>query len=238
MMLNQFIDDVQNDITVDGQLPFTVPKQTIIRSIKNAKKWFYKNYEYASEDGYIYIDLNKQGFVCDNYIQLPDNIISVYGVHPTRTNLHGDFSIERITLEDFYNKRTGVSGTNMLEYYVINQIHLQQLKTIFEKRMSFDFNPNTHRLFIKGWKPTNGNIILQAYTAIEDDSLFSDDYFFRYVVAQCKVLLARVMGTVTMQLVGNAQIDFSLIKDEGVDDLDKVKEEIKKREGVDYFLVQ
>lgn len=239
MKVNQLIDSINNEITVDGQLPFTVPKRTIIRNIKEAKKWFYKNYELALEDGYLYIDLNAHGFVCDNYIQLPNEIKSVFGVHPTGQRMLGDFSLEKMAISDYFKTRNGSGGGKLdMSYYVATQIQIQQLQSILQKKVSFDYNENTHRLFIKGWRPNGGGLILQAYHTIEDDMLFEDEIFFRYVVAKCKIALSRVIGTVTMPLMGGAQIDFSLIRDEGMDELEKIKEEVKQQRGVDYFFTQ
>ena len=43
---DEFIAEVQQELTVSCALPFSVPVPEILRIIKYASKWFYKKYEY------------------------------------------------------------------------------------------------------------------------------------------------------------------------------------------------
>ena len=85
-----------------------------------------------------------------------------------------------------------------------------------------------------GELPT-GDVIFMIFEKISDCALFSDEIFIRYIVAQVKKQLGRVLGTFTFNLPGNIQINYADIKSEGVDELKEIEEEIKDDEGTDYF---
>jgi hypothetical protein len=67
------------------------------------------------------------------------------------------------------------------------------------------------------------------------DKLMEDELFFRYVVAKCKMQLSRVIGTFDFNLPGGIKINFDLIRSEGETALEKIEEEIKSEEGMDFF---
>jgi hypothetical protein len=235
MEINEFINSIDSDLTIDGSLPLSIPKKTIMRIIKNAKKWFYKNYELSLEEGYLYVAVNDTAFVCDNYLVVDESIEAIYGVHPVNGKgfNHADFSFTRLAMLD-YHKSSG--GGNSVDYYVAKNMELDMKKFLFGKRISFDYNSNTQRLFVRGWRPNEGGLICDCFIKIPDAKLFDDGYFFRYVLAMSKITVARLMGTITMPLVGGASIDFSLIQSEGENDLEKIKEEIENMQGVDYIM--
>ena len=53
--LNDFVESVQNEMSVNGSIPFTIPAESIAQLTKNAKTMFYKMYEDASEEMFIAI---------------------------------------------------------------------------------------------------------------------------------------------------------------------------------------
>ena len=78
-------------------------------------------------------------------------------------------------------------------------------------------------------------LVLLINKKIDEEFLFEDQYFFRYMVAEAKINLGRIAGTIEMPLIGNAKINFGELKDEGKEEQDYIKEEIKNDEGTDYF---
>jgi len=44
---DNLVAQVQQEITSFCQIPFTIPKEEVIRIINNAKMWFYKHYEHS-----------------------------------------------------------------------------------------------------------------------------------------------------------------------------------------------
>lgn len=51
--LADFIERVNNQMTVNCQLPFRIPNAGVAQIVQEAKKWFYSNYEDALEELYI-----------------------------------------------------------------------------------------------------------------------------------------------------------------------------------------
>ena len=97
-------------------------------------------------------------------------------------------------------------------------------------------NKNTKRLKFLGKLPTN-DVVVTLYSAIPVEFFYEDDYFFRYVVARAKVQLSRILGTFTFNLIGNGQINFDLIREEGTTELENIKEEIGNLSTPDWFIV-
>ena len=102
--LNDFVESIQNEMSVNGAIPFTIPAESIAQLTKNAKTLFYKMYEDASEEMFIAIpesEIRKKSFSRgihtmdgpgDNKVTsnnthtrgtylLPEGVISVVGVY-------------------------------------------------------------------------------------------------------------------------------------------------------------
>ena len=63
--LNDFVESIQNEMSVQGAIPFTIPAEAIAQLTKNAKTMFYKSYEDASEEMFIAIpesEIRKKSF--------------------------------------------------------------------------------------------------------------------------------------------------------------------------------
>ena len=55
MSEEEFIAEVQQELTISCALPFSVPVPELLRIIKYASKWFYKKYEYSVQERYYVI---------------------------------------------------------------------------------------------------------------------------------------------------------------------------------------
>ena len=142
-----------------------------------------------------------------------------------------DFGIERLFLSDSVSLG---QGTENLMYYTLNMYWLDVASHIINHTISFNYNRNTHKLFFPGQTPDR-DCVLHTYTKIPIDMLMRDEIFFRYVVAKCKMQLSRVIGTFDFNLPGGIKINFDLIRSEGESALEKIEEEIKSEEGMDFF---
>ena len=63
--LNDFVESIQNEMSVNGSIPFTIPAESIAQLTKNAKTMFYKMYEDATEEMFIAIpesEIRKHSF--------------------------------------------------------------------------------------------------------------------------------------------------------------------------------
>ena len=242
----KFIEDVKDELTVSCSLPISIPNARIIKIIEKAKDWFYKNYEYSVEEICIILhkDLfNTPRFKEENYVQMPPSIFSIFGVIEPRESSSlshymgdKDFSIDKLMFANFYNNNVNIAKlSDSLMYYVITESLMDMTRQLFFNKITFYYNQNTQRLRFLGEKPRE-HIILEVYKKIEDCALFRDEIFYRWVVAQCRINLATILGTFNYTLPGNVQINFDMIQSAGTEELDRIREEVKSEEGTDWFL--
>ena len=244
--LDAFLRNVTQELTVACQLPVNIPKKEIIRIVHEAKKWFYKNYEYSVEEKFMLINSTtwtSQEFKTFSEVTLIDEVYSVHSVFEIGRdsgesavgrlfNNDPDFSIRRY-MAGSQGGKIGMASDQLM-HYVVAESFYDMTRHILINKMSYAFNFLTHKFRFLGELPKN-HVILQVYTKIDDCSLFDDDYFFRYVVAQAKMQLSRVLGTFNYNLPGNITVNYDLIRSEGTDELAAIKEDIKSEEGTDFF---
>ena len=142
-----------------------------------------------------------------------------------------DFGIERLFLSDSVSLG---QGTENLMYYTLNMYWMDVASHIINHTISFNYNRNSHRLFIGGQTPDRDCVAI-CYAKIPLEHLMNDEIFYRYVVAKCKVQLSRILGTFDFNLPGGIKINYDLIRDEGKEEIEKIEEEVKNEEGMDFF---
>ncbi len=239
MTFEDFIIEINDELSQDCQLPFKLHKKSVARIVKLAKKWFYTHYEYAVEEQYVMVPkkaFQTEEFLRTRHIKMDKPIIQIYRCQKANSHSLGDFSIDRLNAHRLYTENQGHIGTKdlSLTHFVANQVMYDWVNRLFTHEISYNYNFLTQNLTIVGEIP-NDDVILQCDGAIPDEALFEDEYFFRYCVAYAKKNLARILGTIRMPLVGKAEIDFDSLRTEGSEELQEVKEEIEKQEGVDFF---
>ena len=81
---DEFLAEVQQELSVACALPFTVPVPELIRIINFAAKWFYKKYEYAVQTRYYVIPRDSfekiPTFKQYGTLKLPDCVFSIMAV--------------------------------------------------------------------------------------------------------------------------------------------------------------
>lgn len=250
--LDNFINEVTQELTVSCQLPYNIPKKEIARIIERAKQWFYKHYEYSVEEKYLALTpeeyhKNTEAFRKTGEITLPNAVWAVNAVFQLNrfsgedggfsnwsfNSSDTDFALDKWIYNAYYGGGEGIASENLM-YFVINEYFVDNARTVLQNTMSYTFNYLNHKFRFLGEKPVN-TVVFQVYTKIDDCSLFGDEIFFRYVVARCKQQLARVMGTFTYNLPGGITINYDLYKTEGDEEIAAITEEIKTDEGTDYF---
>jgi len=239
---DEFIANIQQELSVACALPFTVPVPEIQRIIKYSADWFYKKYEDAVEERYYFISseaFKSQEYKMSRTITMPDCVFSIWGLKKLREDFGrsmsfdgtSDFGIERLFLSDSVSIG---QGTENLMYYTLNLYWLDVASHVITHTIGFQYNRNSHKLFVAGETPDR-DCVAMCYAKIPMEHLMRDEIFYRYVVAKCKVQLSRILGTFNFNLPGNIQINYDLIRSEGQDEITKIEEEIKGEEGMDFF---
>ena len=260
--INEFRDEIASHVTGACMIPMNLPKSEVTNIIKRAKKWFYKNYEYSMVENFMYIP--KEVFETDQFkkrraLTLPDGkinlsdgsrlqseggeVYSVYGVFEEGTGMGsnsitfstGDFDMERMLYGGLYGGAGVAKGMENLQYYVINQSAFELTRQITENPLSYHYSQQTHELKFTGQTPLKG-VFLELYETIPDCALFEDEIFFRYVAAKVMISLGQKLAIFGYNLPGNITVNADVIQSMGQDELDKVIEEIKGDEGVDWMM--
>lgn len=268
--LNDFVESIQNEMSVNGAIPFTIPAESIAQLTKNAKTMFYKMYEDASEEMFIAIpesEIRKRSFQRgihsmtgpgDNKVTsnkehtrgtylLPEGVVSVVGVYSLggwsgeagwNTGLlgknSGDVSLHRMVYQSVYDRTMAVSADNTM-YYICTEAFLDMSRQIFQNMISFKYNRLTNNLRFLGELPKS-DVILDVLVRVPDCDLYNDDLFRRYVIADCKTQLSRILGAFSYQMPGNISVNVEAIANEGSTEKENILQELKDMSGAWYIL--
>lgn len=260
--LNDFLEEIGSYVTGACMIPMNLPKSEVYNITKRAKKWFYKNYEYSMVENFLYIPVdvfttehfkNRRALTLpDGTTTLPDGTVlpstggevySVYGVFEDGSGFGtnsitfsvGDFDMERMLYGGLYGGAGVAKGMENLQYYVINQSAFEMTRQVTENPLSFHYSQQTHELKFTGDTPKKGTF-LEVYETIPDCALFEDEAFFRYVAAKVMISLGQKLAIFGYNLPGNVTVNADVIQSMGQEELDKVIEEIKGDEGVDWMM--
>lgn len=232
---------VTGEITASGSLPYSIPEREANRIIDQALNWFYVNYGPAVETQYYVIgkDWFKQPeFKKTRSVLLPDCVVTVFEVKEITGGgrlgtVDRDFADNRLIASELFlspfQSDDLVLRTAQYSYWDLT-------KAFILERIGFDYNRNTHRLKIVGRDPKR-NVFLQTYAKIEESKLYDDWFFQRYIIAQAKISLGRILGTFKFNLPGGIEVDASGIKDEGNEELKEIKQRIDDENSPDWFFL-
>lgn len=257
-----FIDRVGKYISVNCAIPFSVPSANIQEIVRQSLTFFYKNYPDAVEDTYIAIpkeEVLKRGAggfrrTIDQSTKntrgvwtLPEGVQAVSGVYEIGgfsgeagwnsgllSKQTGDVSMQRMIYQSLYDRSIAVSADNTM-YYICTEAFLDLSRQLFQEPITYNYNYLTRKLRFLGDLPKS-DVIIECLVQIGDCELFQDDLFFRYVVAQCKIQLSRILASFTYNLPGNISVNSDSIGGDGQSELDAVREEIKSMNVPSFIL--
>lgn len=251
MTKEEFYKDLSIAITAGCQLPFDIPQKSLEITVKYAKKWFYRNWIDAVQNVFIMIPKEvwstSEEFKKTRGFILPECVYSVNAVakdNDSKRKIHGypDMSIDKFIFSNwgvnggFYSPESSMTSDAVVGY-VIASSWGDLTYHIFNYPISYDYNTNTHRLFLKGSIKETPDFILDCDIKIPDEALYEEDLFFNYCLAESKRNLANILGSFEMALPGNAGINYERYFDQGTELLNEIKEEIKSmRGGSDFFI--
>ena len=232
---------VTGEITASGSLPYSIPEREANRIVDQAMNWFHANYGPAVETQYYVIEkkwFSDPEFKKTRCILLPECVVSVFEVKEMNGGgrlgtVDKDFSDNRLLAAELFlspfQSDDLVLRTAQYSYWDLTQAFILE-------RISFDYNRNTHRLKILGRDPKK-NVFIQTYAKIEENKLYDDWFFQRYVTAMAKVSLGRILGTFKFNLPGGIQVDSDGIKSEGEEELKEIKQRIDDENSPDWFFI-
>lgn len=232
---------VNDEITGSCSLPYSVPEREMERIIKQAANWFYVNYEPAVENQFFVVTkdwFKQEDFRKTRSILLPDCVVSVHEVREMDGggrigSIDADFYDNRLLAAELFLSPFAsddlVMRTAQYSYWDLTQAFILE-------RVSYDYNRNTKRLKIIGRNPKR-NCSIRTVCGIEENKLYNDWFFQRYVTAQAKMSLGRILGFFTFNLPGGVQVNADTIKEEGKEELAEIKQRIDDENSPDWFYI-
>ena len=242
--LDEFIDLVDSELTMDCTLPQVLNPRTIKRLITTeAQPWFYQNYPYAVQRAYYYVPRNymeTEEFTRYKYITLPEQIQTVTWVFKVDNRSLYQLGINAPNL----SINLGVTNQPFLSSYVTTIGELGLYKTVLDSfsdmlnqmnlfTVQYDYNQMSNRLNILS--NIRDNLILECYVNIEDEALYSDPLFLKYVQGIAKLKMSEVLGRFDFNLPGDIKYNPEKIESEGQKSIDFVMEQIKRIPNTGFF---
>lgn len=244
--IEELIDVVQGDLSISCSLPKLLPDVEIERIITNeALGYFNRSYPYALHKIYLY--LPKEHFYTEKYtmykyIELPCEVQNVVWLYEVRNASLFNIGINAPNL----SVGLGVTNQPYLSSYVTTVGELGIYKVVLDSfsdmlnqlskyTLKNHFNKLDHRLHIL--TKVEYDVVLEVYVSIEQEALFTDDLFIKWVIGRAKQQQAAIMGRFNFKLPGGIQYNYADLASEGKEQVQKVEDEIKGISNASFFIM-
>jgi hypothetical protein len=239
MTLDEIVKDINNEITFSGAIPYSLPPEELKRIIENASRYFWDNWRHAVESRYLMLPLEvfkNDKFKKVRQIQLPDCVQFVTDFKEITggsifATIDRDFSEQKLIGSEIY--LTPFMGESLM-YRTIMFSFLDLTRGLMIESIAYDYNKNTKLLGVVGRTPRT-SAVLKIFKKIDQDKLFEDEMFQRYVRAIAKVRHANMLQIFNFTLPGDITINYQNIVTTAEKELDKVEASIKSENVPDWI---
>jgi len=212
---NQLINDIINEMTFSGAMPYKLPSPEVERVINNAQEFFFDNWGYALDKAYLRIPpevFQTTQFNQSRVIVLPDCVRFVHrAVEPTGSSVFStmdrDFSENKFIGSEIY--LTPFIGESLM-YRTVMFSFLDLTRAFLLDTISYDYNKHTHKFTVLGRSPRRG-AVLEVAKKIDIEDLYTDEMFQRYVRAKSKQRLAEMLTSFDYQLPGDIKLNYATL---------------------------
>lgn len=250
---NEFINLVNDRITMYGQIPYTVPQKLIIAIIKESARYFYRHYWKSTYKTFYHLPKDsvkeflglsdaKLTDFADYCVTVSSKIAIIKEIYEADVNnvntaqeLLNNIQLLQMTAP-YGNTVAGINNSLYISEACCRMIEQQNYQSIFGTSVPFNFNTLTHQLYIH--KPLSTNLLLEVECRVDIQYLYEDDLFIRHVIARVKQELKRVLAGHTIELPGGVQLNADEICN-NIEDVEKVEEILKASNGIgDIILIR
>jgi hypothetical protein len=239
MTEQQLINDIQDEITFSGALPYQLPEKEVKRIIRIAENYFYDNWRHAVEPRYIKLPkklFSDKHFKTTRQIKMPDCVQFVHDLkEPTGGSIFAtidrDFSEQKFIGAEVY--LTPFMGESIM-YRTVMFSFLDLTRGLIIESIAYDYNKNTKILSIVGRTPRI-DAVVQVAKKVEREHLFDDELYQRYVRAKARIKLGELLQTFDFQLPGGVKINYSITVEKAEKELDKIENQMKTENTVDWM---
>lgn len=241
MTRQELINDVNDEITFSGMLPYTLPEKELGRILDIDAKYFYDNWRHAVEKQYLLFPIElfrDANFKKRRQIILPDCVQFVIDFKEAKggsifASIDRDFSEQKFMGSEIY--LTPFMGESIM-YRTIMFSFLDLTRSLILDTIAYDFNKNTKMLGVVGRTPKTA-AVATVYKKIEEDKLYEDELYQRHVRARAKLRLAQMLQTFNYKLPGDVTLNFQNMVENANKELEEVKAMIKGENTMDWMIV-
>ena len=239
MSEQELLDDINNEITFSGMLPYSLPEKELKRILTNDARFFYDNWRHAVEPRYLLLPVElfkTEQFKTYRTIQLPECIQFVTDLKEAKgasifATIDRDFSEQKFIGSEVY--LTPFIGESIM-YRTIIFSFLDLTKGLILDTIAYDYNRNTNSLGVVGRTP-KVNAVAKVLKKIDADKLYEDELFQRYVRAHAKVRLAHMLQTFNYTLPGDITVNYQNIVTTAEKEMAAVEAMMKGENTVDWM---
>ncbi len=235
----QLITDINDEITFSGALPYGLPEKEIKRIIENASRYFWDNWRHAVESRYLLLPLElfqNATFKKFRQIQLPDCVQFVVDFKEAKGGsifgtIDRDFAEQKFIGSELF--LTPFIGESIM-YRTVMFSFLDITKAMVLDTIAYDYNKNSKLLGVVGRTPKT-NAVIKVFKKLDQDKLFEDEMFQRYVRAHAKVRLAHMLQSFDYTLPGGVKVNYQNIVTVAEKEMEDVKTMMKGENTPDWF---
>jgi hypothetical protein len=237
----QLIADINDEITFSGALPYGLPEKEIKRIILNDSRYFWDNWRHAVESRYLLLPLElftNPTFKKLRQIQLPDCVQFVVDFKEAKggsifATIDRDFAEQKFIGSEIF--LTPFIGESIM-YRTVLFSFLDLTKAMLLDTIAYDYNKNTKLLGVIGRTPKT-NAVVRVFKKLEQDKLFEDEMFQRYVRAHAKVRLAHMLQTFNYTLPGGITVNYQNIVSTAEKEMEAVNTMMKGENTADWMFL-
>lgn len=235
------IEDLKAEMTYSGALPYALNDKEIARILKNDCLYFWDNWSYAVEKRYILVEtdiFNNAAFKKHRQIVMPEcvqfvtNFKEITGGSIFAT-IDRDFAEQKFIGSEIY--LTPFMGESIM-YRTIMFSFLDLTKSMMIDTVSYEYNKNSKRLFVKGRTPKVKSV-MEVYIRLEKEDLYKDELFQRYVRAHCKVRNVQMLSALNFTLPGDGSLNYQTMASSAEAELTAVKEQMIKEQPPGWMIL-
>lgn len=243
-----YIQWINDRLTMYGQLPYTVPQRMIESCIISSARLFYRMYYLARESAWMILPIKELKQYSNKYfpeLKRQGYIGYAAKLHPSIRVIKSVVMCNRndsvTAMEILDNLQYGVNpqyygqaliGINNNLYIteaVCKMVEMTAMESIIGEAMPYSFNALTSMFVLE--RKSEQDIALEVEKDIPVQRLYNDDLFDRHVFGCCKRELKRLIGSHTLPLPGETNINIDEICN-NLEDIQTVEEILKAGSGV------
>ena len=259
-----FVAYINNEISLYGELPHSIPQRQIVEIIRNSARWFFKHYYGAWEqkhfvlrkkDIQLYLKTKNLSKFVNIETKLPPQIRVVktvkaigdskrqsddFGYSPLNYGasptgmVSGTASVSPLEMWGVGNVGYGINNNLFIIENVVKMVEARAMNAFFKKNIGFHFTKLSSTLTFR--ETIDSDMMIVCLCDIDIKFLYEDPYFIRHVISLCHQSLKRKLGGFTVELNSGATMNVDDICNK-IDDAKEVEEYIQRGSGMGSLLV-